>query len=193
MSKKQHFNIGDLDNFSTGGGITEHNYRFSECQLCLHKGFADNASNAERLGFMATLTPEGEGSDGIKTEKRFWSMGSKAHLSFIVDPDTGTTLLPKAGAPASKLPPSTNFLAFIMSLYNADPTAVEAFDGDVAVFEDMVAHIAPQPESEERKGYKSQVVSTSDVADSKANNQDSRPKTIPCITEVIEARFLEGS
>jgi hypothetical protein len=117
---------------------------------------------------------------GDKAYTEQLSMGSKAHLSFAPDPDTGKGFVSIPGAAATTLASKSNWDLFRQSLYNSGlPEGI--FEGDMSVLDGMHVHIQRIPEPEERKTFRA---STGEAAMS--GNANQAPKTIPVVSEIHE-------
>lgn len=146
--------FGDLD-FYSGGGFTLPPGRYAlEFDVRLHaytKG--DGTRGVENLGVMVTALPMNEANEQAGDPMdQFYSMGSKAKLSFAPNPDTGKGVVPIPGGPAQSLARSTNWNVLLKSLYDAGlPKGI--FTNDLSTIDGVWVVTQNIPEPEERKTF----------------------------------------
>ena len=170
-------NFGSLDMYAAGGGLPEGNYCWTElvCQMFQAVNAAGQSKGASRLGVMITLQNLADLSDAGK-HTQFYSMGTKAHLSFAPNAETGKGVVAVPGGPASKLNDSTNWAMLLKSLYDSGlPQSI--FTNDLSVLEGIHVHMANVPEPAERAGFQSQ---TGEAA------EERKPGTIAIVNEILE-------
>lgn len=149
-------NIGDLDtDYSAGGGLPEGDYSL-DFTVQMYQAQTQSGQNrgGERLGVMVEATPiNGEGTAIDEAKTKFYSFGSKAHLSFAPDPNTGKGLVAVPGGAGAQLTNKSNWAYFLKSLYDSGmPKGV--FTNDFSVLDGVQVHMHEVPEPEERKSFK---------------------------------------
>lgn len=143
-------NFGDLDFYTAGFLLPPGVYCLASLDVKLHQQM--NAQNVpvgpQRLGVMITYRPlETPGEDHLT----FYSMGSKANLSFMPN-ETGKGLRAIPGAPSAGTPDSTNWVVWLKSMYDTGlPKGV--FINDLSVLEGTWVVTANQDEPAERAGF----------------------------------------
>lgn len=169
-------NFGDLSIYvSSSFVLPEGKYKLTSFDVRMHSGFGkDTSNNKSRLGVMIS---------GIKNlddptaeiQDQFYSLGGNADKSFAPNP-TGTGIMPVPGGAGGSLNPSTNWALFLKSLYDAGlPSGT--FTNDVSVLNEIMVHMTPVPEPEERKGFQSQ---TGEAQEKRVDRK------IPIVTEILE-------
>lgn len=166
------FNFGDKSAYSSGGGLPEGDYIWTDLTVMMHQYTKLDGSPAgpARLGVMITLKPMGEGED----HTQFYPLGSKAHESWAPNPATGKGIVPIPGGPGTPPNNGTNWMVLLKSLWDSGlPEGI--VQDDLSVLEGVWVHMANVPEPEERKSFKSK---TGEAAG------DDRVKMIPVVTEI---------
>jgi len=167
------FNFGDLSNYSSGGGIPEGDYVWTDLSVQMYQAKKqDTGANVgpARLGVMITLVPLAGGDE----RTQFYSLGSNADKSWAPNPETGKGIVAIPGGPGTPPNASTNWAVLVKSLMDSGlPNGI--LQDDLSVLEGIHVHMANVPEPEERKGF---VAKTGEAAD------DNRPKTIAVVTEI---------
>lgn len=167
------FNFGDLNAYSSGGGIPEGDYILKNFEVKMYTFTKQDGSSAgqPRLGVMITMAPIGGGDD----REQFYSMGSNADKSWVPN-DTGKGINPVAGGPGTPPNMSTNWAFFVKSLFDAGlPQGI--LGDDLSVLEGTWVHMFNAPEPEERKGFQAK---TGEAAEQRKAN------TIPAVSEIKE-------
>lgn len=170
-------NIGDLDtDYSAGGGLPEGDYLLTfDVQMYQAQTQAGVKRGAERLGVMLSATPvngSGEAIDEPKT--KFYSFGSKAHLSFSPDPNTGKGIVAIPGGAGAQPTNKSNWAYLLKSLYDSGmPKGI--FTNDFTVLDGMLVHMHEVPEPEERKSFK-KTAATGEAALDGADEQQGNGK-----------------
>lgn len=167
-------NFGDDSLYAGGFGLPEGDYAlFFDVRMHANTR-GDGSRGIERLVVMLSAYPL-EGGDVHEVPL---SMGSKAHLSFAPDPETGKRLVPIPGAQAASMAGMTNWNIFRKSMGDCDPKAKEVFANDISVWDGVWVHTMNIPEPEERKGFGA---NTGEV-----QPQRQGPQLIPVVTEIKE-------
>lgn len=143
-------NFGDLAFYVGGFTLPEGEYALGFDVRMHAYTKQDGTKGVERLGVMVAAYP----LEGGEPSEQFYSMGSKAHLSFAPNPDTGKGVVPIPGGPATSMPPSSNWGVLLKSLYDCR-LPVGVFTNDLTVLDGLWAHTRNVPEPEERKGFAS--------------------------------------
>jgi len=168
-------NFGDSSFYSGGFLIPAGKYALEfTIQMFQGKDAQGNSKGDSRLGVMVKAVS----LDDPKHEpyEQFYSMGSKAHLSFAPNPETGKGLVPVPGGPASGLPDSTNWAVLRKSLIDSGlPEGV--FTNDISTIDGVHVVMQHIPEPAERAGFQSNT----------AENQESRvAKKIAVVSEILD-------
>lgn len=176
-------NFGDLGFYSGSFTLPKGMYAL-EFHTKLHQPTKQDGSNVgnPRLGVMVNAHPINESGESTgDMMEQFFSMGSKAHLSFAPDAQ-GKGLVPVPGAPAGTAPRNTNWNFFLKSLYDAGlPKGI--FENDITTIDGIWVQTDQVPEPEERKGYASQAA-TGEAAAEQGERRGSG--MIPVVTEIVE-------
>lgn len=165
------FDFGNLDAYSSGGGMLEGDYAIASIMLCMFAGTKKDGSSAgpERLGAKITFRPLTGGDD----QENFYSLGSKAHESWQPRED-GKGLVAVTGGPGTAPNASTNWAMFVKSLFDSGlPQGV--LQDDLSVLEGTHVHIQNVPEPAERKGFK--------ALTGEAGMED-KPRTVAIVSEI---------
>lgn len=175
-------NFGELEFYSGGFNLPEGDYALF-FDVRMHAGTKNDGTQAgpERLGVMIAAYPiDPKGNKlGDDANEKFLSMGSKAHLTYAPNPDTGKGLVLVPGGPGQQPNNQTNWSLFLKSLYDcAMPKGV--FTNDLTTIDGVWVHTQNVPEPEERKGYGE---STGEV---QAQPQRKGPSLIPIITSILD-------
>ncbi len=147
----------------------------------------EGSQNVSRLGVEIKAhdlkDPEHQGE---KAYTEFLSMGSKAHLSFAPNPDTGKGIVPIPGAAGVTMNDKTNWNIFRKSLYNCGlPAGV--FTDDLSVLDGVHVHLGREPEPSDRAGFAKAATSEAAMMGTQASTT---PKTIPVVT--VLGDILDG-
>lgn len=138
---------------------------------------ANGTQGEPRLGVMVAAYP----LTGGDPHEVFYSMGTKAGLSFQPNPDSAVDGLCKSlmaipGGPAAGLPGSTNWNMLLKSLYDSG-LEQGVFGNDLTVLDGLWAHTQNVPEPEERKNFGAK---TGDV------QEERRAGVISIVSEILE-------
>lgn len=147
-------NLGDLDtDYSAGGGLPEGDYRLVFEVMMAPPPKDSNRQALPRLGVMLTATPiNAAGEDADEPKTKFYGFGSKAHLSYAPDPNTGKGIIAIPGGAGVQPTNKSNWAMLLKSLYDSGmPKGV--FTNDFSVLDNILVHMHEVPEPEERKGY----------------------------------------
>lgn len=173
--------FGELGFYSAGGiNLPDGNYLWRDPQVVMFQPTKQDGTIVGNafLSVQITLEP----LEGAKTEEekhvQQWSMGSKAHLSWMPDPETGTKIIPVPNGPAAGMNDSTNWAMLHKSLYDAGMPA-GIFTDDLAVLDGIQAYMANIPEPESRKSF-------GGAKTGEAAEEARRPKTILVVQEILE-------
>jgi hypothetical protein len=164
--------FGDLDLYTSGGGLPEGDYVWKDLTVQMYQGTDKQgvSKGPSRLGVMITLVP----LDGGEERVQFYSMGSKAHESFQPNPETGKGVIPVPGGPASTFNNSTNWALLLKSLTDSGlPKGI--FTDNCSVLEGIHVHMHHIAEPAGRAGFQSQ---TGEAA------ADRKPGTIAVVSEI---------
>lgn len=148
-------NIGDLNTDYSSGGLPEGDYSLQfTVQMYQAQTQAGVKRGAERLGVMVEATPvNGNGEPIEEPRTKFYSFGSKAHLSFAPDPNTGKGVVAVPGGAGAQPTNKSNWAYLLKSLYDSGmPKGV--FTNDFTALDGIVVHMHEVPEPEERKSFK---------------------------------------
>lgn len=171
------------NDFYAGGGLTlpEGDYIWTKVDVVMFQPKKKDGTNSgeSKLGVIITTVPL-EKPDETPHES-FYSMGSKAHLSFAPNPETGKGLVAIPGGPGTTLQTNTNWDVLRKSLMDCDPNLSTILSNDVSVLEGMHVHMMPIPEPEERKQFKA-VAATGEAAE----QQKQYDNKIAVVTEIKE-------
>jgi hypothetical protein len=185
ISQSGHFNFGDRNNYSLGGGLPEGFWAiwFDFRNFQGQKKDGTMARGGPRLGVMGTCVNLSDPT--AAPLENFWSMGTDANKSFAPDPDTeGKKLKPIPGGPGMSLTDMTNWKMFLDNLYDCGLPEGTLSD-DLSVLDGIWLHIQHIPEPETRKTFQSK---TSEYQD-----ETQGPRKIPVPTEIMEGgRPWEG-
>lgn len=176
-------NFGDLAFYSGGFTLPKGRYALSFDALIHANTKNDGSRGVERLGIMLNAVPiDAEGNAIGEPQPQFLSMGSKAMQSFAPDPETGKSIVPIPGAPASTLPRDTNWMLFLKSLYDCGMES-GVFTNDLTVLDGIwvLTDLVPEPE-----GRKSWGANTGEVQQERQG-----PQMIPVVSEIL-AKPWEG-
>lgn len=186
-------NLFSNEFYSGGGGsIPEGDYAL-EFILKMHQAVKRDTGQAvgkARLGVLVRLHPvDAEtGERTGETLEKFYSMGGKAHESFMPGED-GKSLVPVAGARFNTLYGQSNWNELRKSLVNCAPEIVTDLpENDLTALDGTWAHMNNVPEPEERKSFKSKTADVDDEGD------DAGPKGngMVLVCAEIKAKPWEG-
>lgn len=167
-------NFGDDAMYAGGFNLPEGDYAFffEAMNHAFTKG--DGTRGQEKFGIMVTAYPLAGG----EPVTQFYSMGTKAHLSFTADPDSGgKRIVAIPGAPAATFAQKTNWDALRRSLYDCGlPPGV--FTNDLTAIDGTWVHTQNVAEPEDRKGFGA---ATGEVAQERAQQG---PQMISVVTEI---------
>lgn len=179
------FALGDMEQYTAGGGFPEGQYSWDDLTIMLHDGFGEK-KGPKRLGVMITMTEqEGEADPATgqaKERKQFYSFGSSADKSFAPHP-SGKGIVPIPGGPKTTLQQGTNWTILVRSLIDSGMPETGIFVNNVSVFEGGVYHMQAIDEPAERAGYQSK---TAEV------QEERKPNKIAVVTEIITAPWEEA-
>lgn len=167
-------NFGDLGFYSGGFSLPEGDYAL-EFNAVMFAGTKQDGTPAgpERLGVMVNAHP----LRGGDMQQQFFSMGSKAHLSFAPNPETGKGLVPVPGGPASGANNKTNWFLFLKSMYDCGlPQGI--FSNDLIVLDGIHVHTQQVPEPEDRKGFQAQT--------GEAAQEERRSGMVPIVSAILD-------
>lgn len=175
--------VGRLDTYVSGGGLPEGDYCLM-FKFKLHQPMdrkTNQARGEKRLGVM--ITAYDLNNIAAEPKEEFYSMGSKAHLSYCPDPETGMKIMAIPGAPAASFYQDTKWQMFLEELYNSTlPDGV--FEDDLTAINGIHVHLHPIPEpaswSEIRKGAQ---VSEAAMAGQQVN---SKPQMVAVPTMILD-------
>lgn len=175
--------FGDLDFYVGGFTLPEGRYAL-EFDVRMHAGTKADGTPAgpARLGIMIGAYP----LTGGPASNQFLSLGSKAHLSFAPDPNTGKGLVSVPGGPGANANNKTNWFLFLKSLYDCGlPAGI--FQNDLTTIDGIWVQTQNIPEPEERKGFGA--AKTGEAVEEKRG-----PSLIPIVTEILDGgKPWEGS
>jgi hypothetical protein len=139
--------------YTGGGGFAEGNYAL-EFDVLMYQPVSQAGMNMgpEKLAVRVTCHAL-PFSDGEQPRLQYYSLGSKAHLSFAPNPETGKGLVAVPGGPATSLNDSTNWAVFLKSLHDAGMPE-GTFSNDISVLDGIHVHMQNQPEPESRKSMR---------------------------------------
>lgn len=168
-------NFGDLGMYSGGNFVPDGDYiMFFNVQNYQPKGKDGSTKGPSRLGVVVDFYPFENPTEEGK-HPQFYSMGSKADLSFAPNPETGKGVVPIPGAPATGFNDSTNWALLLKSLYDSSlPQGV--FTNDFTAIDGIWVHVTNVDEPSERAGFQT---NTGDVA-----NQPRKNNKIAIVTEI---------
>lgn len=164
--------LGDLGMYTSGGGLPEGDYVWKDLTVQMRQAADQNgvAKGPARLTCTITMVPLAGGEE----RQQHYSLGSKAHESFMPNPETGKGVVPVPGGPASTFNASTNWAILVKSLYDCGlPQGI--FGDDVSVLEGLHCHMGNTAEPPERAGFQS---NTGEAA------ADRKPGFIAICTEI---------
>jgi hypothetical protein len=140
-------NFGGDDFYGQSSGIPEGDYALL-FDVVMHK--YESETGPEKLKIR--VTAHDLASSGEEPKVGYYSLGSKAHLSFQPDPETGKGVVAVPGGPASQANDKTNWNVFRKSLYDCGlPEGV--FTNDISVLDGIWVHLSHIPEPEERAAF----------------------------------------
>lgn len=182
-------NFLDIDNYTSGGGIPEGNYALEfMVQMYQAKKQDGSVAGPERLGVMVTAHALDDKTADPRTQ--FYSMGSKSHLSFAPNPETGKGLVPLPGGAGGTLNNQTNWFFFLKSMFDCDPDLKGIISNDVSLLDGIHVHLHQVPEPEERKSMRSNSKVT-EAAEGQYQQQDpNRINKIAVVSEIIARPWL---
>lgn len=167
-------NFGSQAFYSGGFDIPEGKHAL-EFNVIYEKDYKTGQVKANaRLGMEITAHPLSGGEPVAK----FLSMGTKAHLSWAPNSNTGKGIVKLPDGANAPLSNKSNWSLFLDSLYNTG-LPENVFTNDVSVLDGMHAQIANVPEPEERKGFGSGAA-TGEVV------EDRKPGKLPIVTEILD-------
>lgn len=174
-AKAAGFDFGNLSAYSSGGGLPEGDYAIVEVSVKMYSFTKQDGSKAgeERLGAMFTFRPLAGGED----VEQFYSMGSKAHLSWEPN-ESGKGINPVVGGPGTAPNASTNWAAFVKSLFDSG-LPVGVLSDDLGVLEGAWVHMQNVAEPEGRKGFRA-------ASGEAAGQVEDKPRTIAVVSEIKE-------
>ncbi len=171
-------NFGELEQYSGSTFIPAGKYCVYH-NVVLHQA-VDKTTQAPkgppRLGVMIDFYPLANPVEEAKIQQ-FYSMGSKAHLTYAPNPDTGKGVVLVPGGPQSNLNDKTNWFFYLDSLYqSAMPKGV--FTNDLTTIDGVWVTITHVPEPAERAGFRS---NTAEV-----QQEERKPGLIAVVSQIEE-------
>ena len=167
-------NFGDLGMYAGDFLLPKGDY----CMFFDVLMFKGEKSNfGERLSVRVAAYPLDNPTEEHKKEQ-IYSMGSKAHLSFAPNPNTGKGLVSIPGAVGATLPPSSNWGMFLKSLYDSG-LPQGTFTNDLTTIDGIWAHVEHVDEPAERAGFQS-------ATGEAPRPENSGPRKIAVVTEILE-------
>lgn len=169
-------NFGDLSIYASSSFVLpEGKYKLTSFDVRMHSGFGkDTTNNKPRLGVMITGIKNLDDAS-VEVQDQFYSLGSSADKSFAPNA-AGTGIAPIPGGAGGSLNPSTNWALLLKSFYDSGlPSGT--FTNDVSVLNEIMVHMTPVPEPEERKGFQTQ---TGEAQEKRVDRK------IPIVTEILE-------
>lgn len=159
--------------FYAGGFILpEGNYAL---EFEVRNGNPNSTQADNRLGVLITAHPLAGG----EAHQQFLSFGTKAHLSWAPDADTGKRIVKIPDGAGQPLPRNSNWALFRQSLLDCDPKIAEVFTDDISPLDGIWVHTALVPEPAERKGFGAK---TGEAAEEERKGSG----LVPIVTEVKE-------
>jgi hypothetical protein len=162
-----------LDEFYSGGQIVPDGQYLAMFNVIMHSGFK-NKNGPPRLGVMVDFYPLNDCREESKVQS-FYSMGTKAHLSFAPNPQTGKGLVVIPGAPAVQMNDKTNWNLFRESLKCGVPDGI--FINDLSVLDGIWINVM-SVDPPDRSGF------GSDMGDNQQDQQ--KAFKLPIVTEVLD-------
>ncbi len=153
-------NFGELSMYSAGGGLPEGNYVLF-FTVAMHQAVRANGTTAGPEKLAVIVDAHDLNALDEQPRKQIYGMGSKAHLSFAPNPETGKGVVAIPGGPATSLNDSTNWAVFLKSLYDCGlPQGI--LTNDFTTIDGIHVHIQNQPEPESRKSMRSNMSEATD-------------------------------
>lgn len=169
------------DFYSGGAALPEGNYIWMDANFHMRQA-TDRTTGVNKGEARLTCTIKVvplEDPTGKEIEVHY-SLGTKAHLSFQPDPNTGKSLVPVPNGPASTANNQTNWYLLVNSIINSlQGWPDDLPKNDLTVFDGSWIHMIPIDEPAERKSF---VAQTGEAASDKIT-----PMRIPVVSQ-----FLEG-
>jgi hypothetical protein len=166
------FNLGDMSAYSSGGGIPEGDYVWTDLTIEMFQPTKMDGTKVgpAKLACKIVMVPLGGG----EAREQHYSLGTNAHQSWQPNPETGKGIVAVPGGPGTPPNASTNWAVLVKSLFDSGlPQGI--LNDDLSVLEGMHVHMANVPEPEERKGF---VSKTGEAGEMQG------PKTIAVVTEI---------
>lgn len=164
-------------NFYTGSSALQEGDYALEFGVQMYKGKV----GPERLCVMVTAHDLADAS--AQPKQVAYSMGSKAHLSFQPNPETGKGVVAVPGGPAGTATNSSNWFYFLDSMFNSGLPEEVVADGDLSAIDGTHVHIQNIPEPEDRRNFKTAGGNTGEAGQ---QQEDRRPGFIAVVTEIKE-------
>lgn len=188
---QQGINFLDLSMYASAGfGIPEGYYALEFTVMNYQPEKKDGTRIGEsRLGIMVkahSLQDVSKQGDGAYSQH--YSMGTNADKMYSPDPDTGKRLIPIPGAAQGPLQKLTNWEVLLKSLFSCGLTP-EALGGkldDVSPLDGVWVHMRPEPEPEERKGFRAKTGEQAMLAGQQGQQADKGVQMIAVVTEILE-------
>lgn len=169
-------NFGSLADYSAGFTLPEGNWAL-EFIVAMERLSDKQQGRAARLGVYLiahAMSPDWQFLGGDPQEQ-FLSMGTKAHMAFAPDPNTGKGIVAIPGGAGGGLAGKTNWNMFLKSLYDSSlPDGV--FTNDISTLDGIWVHTKQELEPEDRKTF----------ATGEVELQQGGPRKIPVVTEIAE-------
>jgi len=166
------FNFGDLGAYSSGSGIPEGDYVWTDLTIEMFQPTKLDGTKVgpAKLACKITMLPLGGG----EAREQHYSLGTNAHQSWQPNPETGKSIVAVPGGPGTPPNASTNWAVLIKSLFDSGlPQGI--LNDDLSVLEGIHVHMANVPEPEDRKGFASK---TGEAGETQG------PKTVAVVTEI---------
>jgi hypothetical protein len=176
------FNFGDMTAYSTGGGIPEGDYCWTDLMVEMFQPtkLTGQQVGPAKLAVKITMVPLPNG----EPREQHYSLGTNAHQSWQPNPETGKSIVAVPGGPGTPPNASTNWAMLVKSLFDSGlPNGI--LSDDLSVLEGIHVHMANVPEPEERKGFRAKTGEAGDIQ---------APGTIAVVTEIKdEGKPWEGT
>lgn len=166
------FNFGDMSAYSSGGGIPEGDYCWTDLTVEMFQPTKLSGATVgpAKLAVKVTMVPLGGG----EPREQHYSLGTNAHQSWQPNPETGKSIVAVPGGPGTPPNASTNWAVLVKSLFDSGlPNGI--LQDDLSVLEGVHVHMANVPEPEERKGFRAKTGEAGDIQ---------APATIAVVTEI---------
>src|SRR5271155_1825816 len=166
------FNFGDMSAYSSGGGIPEGDYVWTDLTVEMFQPTKLSGATVgpAKLAVKVTMVPLPNG----EPREQHYSLGTNAHQSWQPNPETGKSIVAVPGGPGTPPNASTNWAILVKSLFDSGlPNGI--LNDDLSVLEGIHVHMANVPEPEERKGFRAKTGEAAEIQ---------TPATIAVVTEI---------